>query len=364
MTTRFTLAGNTRLRLLCVLVIAVVLILLPFVNPPFRVAQFTLALVYVMAILGLTMITGHAGQISMCQGAFLAIGAYTTAICIQKLHLPGLVTIPIAAAVTLVVGYGFGRAALRVRGVYLAVVTFSLAVVIGPLVTRLSGLTGGYQGMSVPKLTAPDWSGVADDQWGYLCTLVLVGVLAFLAYNLGRGRIGRALAAIRENELEARANGVNTARTKTWIFAWSAAFAGVAGAMYAQVIGYVSPDSFALLLSMQLLVGVVVGGTTYVSGAVLGGLFLVFVPIGTSTINPAWSGVIFAVALILIVFVARRGLIGFVLQLVRKLSPAPRVSNDPVPPTGTDAQRSADGAEPDADAPLADLDRLQSRSTL
>jgi branched-chain amino acid transport system permease protein len=183
-------------------------------------------------------------------------------------------------------------------------------VITPPLLKRFSGLTGGAMGLSVPKPQAPSWTGLADDQWLYYVVLA-VTVLAFAAaWNLVHSRIGRAMIAIRDDALAAQTMGVELARVKTRTFAWSAMFAGVAGAMFTWVVGFVSPDSFGVAVSIQFLAALVVGGLGTISGPLFGAAFLVFVPNVSQNLNDAAPGIAFGALLILAMYVAPGGIVG------------------------------------------------------
>ncbi|MEV0591460.1 branched-chain amino acid ABC transporter permease [Nonomuraea cavernae] len=282
----------------------------PFQLVPFRVFQFTMVLVYAVALLGLNLLVGHAGQISLGHGAFFAVGAYGAAIMLDRFELPYPVTLPIAAAVAFVIGLALGLPAMRLRGLYLALVTLAMAIFLVPLLKRFEEVTGGSMGLTLPKPAPPAWTGLAEDQWLYFLALA-VAVAAFLAaYSLMRSRVGRALHAIRDNEAAAETMGVRLSFYKTLAFAWSAMFAGAAGCVYTWVIGFVSPDSFAVTLSITLLAGLVVGGLGSLSGPLLGGLFVMFVPSISQDVNEAAPGVIFGLLIIAVMYVAPTGLAG------------------------------------------------------
>ncbi|MEP6790751.1 MAG: branched-chain amino acid ABC transporter permease, partial [Ramlibacter sp.] len=187
---------------------------LPFVLGNYRVFQVTLALAYAIALLGLNMLTGYNGQISLGHGAFYAIGAYTAAILMDKAGMPYWATIPIAGVVCLVAGFLFGLPALRLDGLYLALATFALGVAM-PQILKYKGLehwTGGAMGVVIVKPEPPEWLPftLSQDQWLYFFTLAWVIVLFFAGWNLLRGRIGRAMVAIRDQPIAAQAMGVNT----------------------------------------------------------------------------------------------------------------------------------------------------------
>jgi branched-chain amino acid transport system permease protein len=253
---------------------------IPFVVSDYHVFQFTQVLVYAIALLGLNLLTGYNGQISLGHGAFYAIGAYTAAILIVKLGVPYWATIPAAGLICLATGFLFGLPALRLEGLYLALATFALALATPQILKfkKLEAWTGGVQGLNIDKPDAPFGLPLDGDQWLYLFCLACLVPLFWMGRNLIRGRIGRAIVAIRDHPIASETMGVNTAVYKSLTFGVSAAFTGVAGALGGLVTGFVAPDSFQILLSLYLLVGIVVGGLASISGAFFGALFIEFVP--------------------------------------------------------------------------------------
>ncbi|WP_219508405.1 branched-chain amino acid ABC transporter permease [Nonomuraea ceibae] len=282
----------------------------PFQLVPFHVFQLTMVLIYAVALLGLNLLVGHAGQISLGHGAFFAVGAYTAAILLDRWDAPYPLTLPAAALVAFVLGLAFGVPAMRLRGLYLALVTLAIAIFLVPLLKRFEEVTGGSMGLSLAKPAPPAWSGLAEDQWLYFLALAVTVAAFLLAASLLRSRVGRALHAVRDDEAAAEVMGVRPAYYKTLAFAWSAMFAGIAGCLYTWVIGFVSPDSFVVNLSITLLAGLVVGGLGSLSGPVLGALFVMFVPSISQDINEAAPGVIFGLLIIAVMYVAPTGLAG------------------------------------------------------
>ncbi|WP_336212300.1 branched-chain amino acid ABC transporter permease [Nonomuraea sp. LPB2021202275-12-8] len=282
----------------------------PFQLVPFHVFQLTMVLVYAVALLGLNLLVGHAGQISLGHGAFFAVGAYGAAILLDRWDVPYLVTLPIAAGVAFLLGLALGLPAMRLRGLYLALVTLAIAIFLVPLLKRFEEVTGGSMGLTLPKPVPPAWTGLAEDQWLYFLALAVALISFVLAAGLLRSRVGRALHAIRDNEAAAEVMGVRLSFYKTLAFAWSAMFAGAAGCVYTWVIGFVSPDSFVVTLSITLLAGIVVGGLGSLSGPLLGALFVMYVPSISQDINKAAPGVIFGLLIIAVMYVAPTGLAG------------------------------------------------------
>jgi branched-chain amino acid transport system permease protein len=285
---------------------------LPFVLSNYQVFQITLALAYSIALLGLNMLTGYNGQISLGHGAFYAIGAYTAAILMDQNVLPYWATIPVAGVVCLVVGFLFGLPALRLEGLYLALATFSLGVAM-PQILKHKGIehwTGGSQGIVITKPDPPEWLPLSQDQWLYFFVLAWTVLLFFAGWNLLRGRVGRALVAIRDQPVAAQAMGVNTALYKSLTFGVSALYTGVAGALGAIAVQFVAPDSFGFFLSITFVVGVVVGGLASISGALYGALFIQFIPNVADQISKAAPWAIYGVFLIGLMYLVPTGIAG------------------------------------------------------
>jgi branched-chain amino acid transport system permease protein len=300
----------------------------PFWLSGYRLYQFSQMLVYAIALLGLNLLTGFNGQISLGHGAFFAIGGYGAAILIVKLGLPYWVAIPAASAVCFVVGFLFGFPALRLGGLYLALATFALAVATPQLLAYkgFDVLTGGSQGLQVLKPMAPFGWRLNVDQWTFLICLASIGTLFLLARNLLNGRIGRALVAIRDHPVAAEAMGIDAALYKTVCFGISAFYAGIAGGLDAVAVGFVAPESFGLSLSLAFLVGIVVGGIASIGGVLFGALFIEFVPNYADQLTgllgenaKALPGAIYGVLMILMMAIAPTGVAGFFRSLMRMM---------------------------------------------
>jgi branched-chain amino acid transport system permease protein len=270
-----------RIRLAAAAVTALVLVALPFVLSDFRTGQLATVGAYFIAILGLDILTGHSGQISLGHGAFMAIGAYTTAILVGHHGIRDLATIPVAAAVAGGIGLLAGVPALRLSGLYLALATFGIAVVFPTVLKKFDHFTGGSTGISFfgnahQTGRGAGVVGLSNAQWLYALTWVIGAALFLLAWYLLSSRFGRSLRATRDSELAAAASGVNRAAYRVGAFGLSAAYAGVAGALFAINIAYVSPDSISIQLSLYLLVGSVVGLYGSIWGALAGALLIQF----------------------------------------------------------------------------------------
>jgi branched-chain amino acid transport system permease protein len=290
---------------------------LPFVASGHVVLQLTLVIIYAIALVGLNILTGFNGQISLGHGAFYAIGAYTAAILLDRTGVPYWATVPIAGAVCLLVGFLFGIPALRLEGLYLALATFALAVAV-PQMLKFHGLetwTGGVQGIFVPKPAPPSLLRLNADQWLYFFSLAVAVLMFALARNLLRGRIGRAIRAIRDHPTAAASMGIPIARYKAITFGVSAMYAGIAGALGALAAQFVSPDSFSFFLSISLLVGMVVGGIASLAGAVFGAIFIVYIPNLADQMTEAAPWAIYGILLLACMYAMPSGVAGL-LQLI------------------------------------------------
>ncbi len=291
----------------------------PFLASGYHLYQGAQVLILAIALLGLNLLTGFNGQISLGHGAFFAIGGYGAAILTAKFGVPYWAAIPIASLVCFGAGFLFGFPALRFGGLYLALATFALAVAT-PQILSYKGFdawTGGSQGVLLAKPQAPFGLTLNADQWIYLVCLLWAAALYWAARNLATGRIGRALIAIRDQPIAAETMGVNAALYKTACFGVSALYAGVAGGLSAIAVGFVSPESFGLPLSLSFLVGIVIGGLASLGGVLFGALFIEFVPnladqlsVNFGESAKALPGAIYGLLLILIMAAMPTGVAG------------------------------------------------------
>lgn len=298
---------------------------LAFMVSDYRLFQLTMVAVYAVAILGLALVTGFNGQISLGHGAFYAVGAYVTAILMSHYDVPYWATLPASAAVCAAFGFLIGLPALRLGGLYLALTTFALAVAAPQLLKyhAFEGWTGGVQGLVLDKPDAPFGLPLNADQWVYLSTLGVGAVLFVLAGNLVRGRIGLAMRAVRDHPLAAEATGIDVALLKTRTFAVSAMVTGIAGSMGAIAVGFVAPDSFTVLLSITLFVGLVVGGVASIAGPVFGGAFIAFLPNVAEEVSKAAPGAVYGAVLIAFMYLLPSGVAGGLGRLLRRVARRP-----------------------------------------
>src|SRR5258708_3941947 len=285
------------------------LLLVPLFVKNFIIFQLTTVLIYGIAVLALNILTGGSGQFSLGQSAFYALGAYTSAILIEHGNMNYALTLPIAAVICFGFGFLFGLPALRLSGVYLALATFALATAM-PQILKLGFFehwTGGVQGFVVTKPDAPFGLPMSQDMWLYYFTLAISIGIYVASVNLLRSRSGRALMAIRDNEIAASAMGVDVALYKTLAFGVSAGITGVAGGLGAIAVQFVAPDSYTIQLSIALFLGMVVGGVGWLPGSIVGSAFIVFVPNIAEGISKGLSGAVFGVLLFVVIFLVPHG---------------------------------------------------------
>jgi branched-chain amino acid transport system permease protein len=299
-----------------VIALIAALVVLPLGLAPFEVERLASTIALAVAVLGLVVLTGWSGQISLGHGAFFGVGAYTTAILVARYGWPHLATLALAGVIGLAFGALAGLPALRVTGVYLALVSLALATVFPSFIQHFASVTGGTQGMSVPSFT-PWFSGISPERWGYYVALVVAVVAFVLIHDLGLSRVGRALRALRDSEPAAKAMGIPVAGYKVGAFAVSGSLAALGGSLSVMVqpYPYVDPRSYTIVLSIALVTGLVVGGAGSVIGAAIGAVFLDRVPTfftNVTHLDASATNVFYGGLLILLMFVMPGGAAGLV----------------------------------------------------
>lgn len=266
------------------------LIVLPRLVPDYT-GDISLVFIYGLCGLSLMVLAGYTGLVSLGHAAFLGIAAYAHVYFTQDLGLPWVVSVALAVVVTAASGVLVGLPALRMTGVYLTIATLAFALIIQEVFARWESVTHGLKGRAVSKPVIFGVSFASDLAFYFLCLACLIGGL-WLTVNLLRSPTGRAWVAIRDSEVAAQSMGVNLAVYKTMAFAFSAALMGVAGALFAHKIGFLAPDIWSVLLSIQFLLMVVVGGLGSLHGAVFGAVFVALLPVLISQardVVPAWA---------------------------------------------------------------------------
>jgi branched-chain amino acid transport system permease protein len=289
--------------------------------------------VFFIAIVGLNLLTGYTGQISLGHGALMAVGAYTTAALVVHEHWRDVWTIPLAGLAAGVVGFVIGLPALRLSGLYLALATFAFAVAMPSLLRKFSGLTGGGQGLRLLEQAPLQVTGLSgtvtifghsmtQNHFLYYLTWAIGLAGFFVMWLIVRGRLGRVFRAVRDSEVAAASTGINLARYKTLAFAISGVYAGVAGSLLAIQDEIVNPLTFTFLLSILLLVGAVVGGLGSLPGMVLGALFVQYLPDASTRVSsaPGVPDFVYGAAIILVMILLPSGAGGLVRRLAEPLT--------------------------------------------
>jgi branched-chain amino acid transport system permease protein len=309
-----------------------VFLFLPHFVSDFHSRDLAQAGAFFIAIIGLNLVTGYTGQISLGHGALMAIGGYTTALLVVHEHWRDVWTIPLAGVVAGVVGFVVGLPALRLSGLYLALATFALAVAMPDLIKKFSHFTGGTNGENFLASASKQVTGLGgitifghtmtQNHFLYYLTWS-IGIVGFtLAWLLVRGRGGRTFRSVRDSEVAAASSGVNLAVTKTVAFALSGVYAGVGGALYVIQAEIVDPLSFTVSVSIVILVGAVVGGLGSLWGLVLGALFVEYLPTLSTHVStrPGAPDFVYGAAIIVVMILLPTGAGGLIQRLVRPLT--------------------------------------------
>ena len=329
------------------------LVILPLVSPPFTNQTITRIAVFAVAVLGLNVVMGYAGQVSLGQIFFVGVGAYAAAITIRSdwgmaLGFWGVV-IGFVLAVLLpgVIGLLVALAAARLRGLAIAMVTIALPIVGVPLAKRMSELTGGSQGISARVFGAPEWTGLDNDQWQYYVVMTIGAVAFALAFFLVRGKYGRAFAIVKENEAVSASMGISPYRYKVLAFTTASMLGGVAGFLYIVALQFTSPDTLSFGHSIELVIATIVGGAGSIVGSIIGGVYYVLVPQLTNAINPNSTAVVQGIVVLVVLFLLPGGLASLPRTIRRVLR---RGRGSDVAASATTAPRNPDVASPADDA--------------
>jgi len=315
---RLSLSLPLGVRLLAIAAVAGAIAWLPTTMSDYHRLQGAGVGVFFMAILGLNIVTGYTGQISIGHGAFMAIGGYTTAIMSADHHTNLIATLPLAFAITFACGVLVGIPALRLSGVYLALATFALAVSVPQFPLKFSKFTGGSNGIQTSETPTHIWL--------YGVSWTSAAIMFVLAWLLLRGRIGRAFRAVRDSPVAAASSGVALPIYKTLAFGVSAAFAGVAGSLFVLVTnGFAQPNEFGVLLSLEILIGAAVAGLGSLWGVLVGALFIGLLPTVSAGVPLIGSShgqdVVFGLIVILIMLLLPNGFAGLLARLAGSRQP-------------------------------------------
>ena len=311
-----------KLRIFLTTFIIAIAVVLPFVVSSYTTLQLTFVVIYAITLLGLNMLIGFNGQLSLGHGAFFGIGAYTAAILVIHAGMPYWMTLPFAAAVCLLGGFLFGLPALRLEGHYLALATFALALAMPQILKHpsLEHWTGLSMGVTLPPISTPKGLPLTSDQYLYFFCLAVALVMFLAGWNILRGRTGRAMVAIRDHPIAASTMGVNSAFYKSMTFGVSALYAGIGGALFALTSAYAAPDSFYFFLSISLVVGIIVGGVATISGAIFGAIFIQFVPNIAGDISKSAPWAVYGLTLIIFMYLMPTGVVGMLKKAFNLIS--------------------------------------------
>lgn len=252
--------------------LGLILVAAPLLLETYYLSQLVFVLIYVIVGVAMNLLSGQAGQISIGHAAFFAIGAYSGAVA-ANLGVPLPVYLILSGLLVGIIGYLAGLPALRLQGIYLAIATLAFAFIVEEILARWESVTNGNDGL---MLVQPSLFGkpLGEAAFYYLCVGITALVL-LAAFNIMRSRTGRAFVAIRDSETAARSMGIDTARYKTAAFAISAAFTGVAGVLYAHKLSFLSPEMFSLMMSIDFVMIIIIGGLFTLRGAVFGAIFMI-----------------------------------------------------------------------------------------
>ncbi len=288
--------------------VVILLVVVPLMLPQFANETLARIGVFAVAVLGLNVVMGYTGQVSLGQIFFVGVGAYVTAYGVNADWNIVLVFI-LAVLIPGVIGLLIALAAARLGGLAIAMVTIALPIIGVPLAKRLSELTGGSQGSSARFTSAPEWTGLYDDQWRLYIVIAIAGVVFLLTRNLVRGKYGRAFAIVKGNEAVASSMGISPYRYKVLAFTIASLIGGVSGFLYMVVVQYTSPETMSFGHSITLLAAMVIGGAGSILGSLLGGAYYVLAPQLTNAVDSSLTAVLQGIILLVILFVLPGGLV-------------------------------------------------------
>ena len=323
------------------LLLVVVLAVAPLLLPEFTNQTIARIGVFAVAVLGLNVVMGYTGQVSLGQIFFLGLGAYVTAYGVSQDWNIVLVFV-LACLVPAVAGLLVALAAARLGGLAIAMVTIALPIVGVPLAKRLSDFTGGSEGMSAQFATAPAGTGLFDDQWQLYIVMVIGGIVFLLTRSLVRGKYGRAFAIVKANENVASSMGISPYRYKVLAFTIASLIGGVSGFLYMVVIQYTSPETMSFGHSIQLVAAMVIGGAGSIVGSILGGAFYVLTPQLTNLVDPNLTALLQGAILLVVLFALPGGLASLPRALTRGRRRS-RAERGPAAPPTTPSSTAGSG---------------------
>ena len=319
-------------RWVAALVVVVVLVVAPLELPVFTNQRIASIGVFAVAVLGLNVVMGYTGQVSLGHIFFLGLGAYITAYGVTNGWNIVLV-FALACLVPAVVGLLVALAAARLGGLAIAMVTIALPIVGVPLAKRLSDVTGGSEGLSTAFGSAPAGTGLYDDQWQLYLVLLIGGIVYLLTRNLVRGKYGRGFAIVKGNENVASSMGISPYRYKVLAFTIASLIGGVSGFLYMLIIQFTSPETLSFGHSIELVAAMVIGGSASIVGSILGGAYYVLVPQATNLVDPNLTALLQGAVLLVVLFLLPGGLVSLPRALTRGRRRSLAGRGDAAPPT-------------------------------
>ncbi len=290
----------------------------PLAVSEFFVGEMSLVFIYAVAGIGLMILTGYTGLASLGHAAFLGIGAYAH-VYFVKLGIPFPFALVMAGAVSAAFGIAFALPALRMTGIYLAIATLAFAVIMEQVFSHWTSVTGGFRGLPVTKPNIFGWQTTTETHLYYVCLVVLI-LVTLGTRNILRSATGRAMMAIRDSEISAQSMGIHIARTKVTSFGLSTFITGIAGALLAHKLQFISPEAFDLILSISLLLMIVVGGLGSLHGCFYGAIVVAFLPQFLALVKdvlppsigqiPGLQGGVFGLVLVLFILLEPYGIYG------------------------------------------------------
>ncbi len=300
-------------RTLVVLLGVALLSALPLVATSYYLYLAELAMINVIVAIGLNLLSGNCGQISLCNASFMAIGAYCSGLCTSRLGLPTLIALPASVVISALLGAALGYPARRLSGLYLALTTLGFLELVGIVIEEFPDYTGGIRGLKVARPEIFGFSFQSNASL-YFLVLVLTASAVAVGYNVQRSRYGRAFDAVRQSPFAAQALGIPVARIKVIAFALNAAFAGFAGGLLAGVVGFIDPPEFGILTSIQHITFIVVGGLGSVAGSIAGAVLLTALPEALRGVQE-YGELIYGLILLGTLLFLPRGLVGIAARL-------------------------------------------------
>lgn len=327
----------------------------PLVLQAYQVGEWTFALAFAITAAGVNMLISDSGLVSLGHNAFFAFGAYATA-ALAAQGLPYWQCLPLVVVMSLALGWIIGPPMVKLGHLNFALITVGIGFVAPTIAVRLSSITGGADGKALPPLAAPAWTNLTPEAWLYWVGLLILLACLLIVIGIQRSQAGRALRAQRDNSAAAEAFGVRVGRLRCGVFALSVMFAGIGGWLWGITSSFVAPDSFDSTISISILAGVVVGGLGLPATAIFAGIFVEFLPDVSQRISPAFGGLVQGVIIVVVMLIARRGLLGTLKRYLVGGWPTRRDDGAATSSDVTGSRRSHGGPQLNITATVTDSD--------